>query len=242
MKLKKFIIGGVLLGTVIALTGCGNADISVKTYEKESDEVQKISSIENTNENIIKNTTDSEKITNETKVNTTVNNKSNKSDVQKLKELLSRDWLEGFASKENGKVYFEKLSIADKDIYMIVVSDGGSYNTVYLVGKKNNEYVANKVLQNEQADVMMDMSNQNMFVVESLAELTTELYAIDSNTLTVQKFANSAINPNDGEEYWYVNDQNVSYGKYYSYFDKDNLKSTSTWKLLTKENIEKYIK
>lgn len=231
---RNFIIGGVLFGTVILLTGCGQADVNIKTYEKESDDTQKISSIVNTNVDE----------TNKVEKNTVTDSKLENDDNTKLKELLARDWLADFSSKEreNRKVYFNKVTISGKDIYIVVISDDGSHNTMYLVGKKNDEYVFSKVLENEQSDIMFDASNQNMFVVESLAEFTTELYAIHEDTLTVEKFADSRINPNDGEVYWYVNNQNVSYGRYYSYFNEDNLKSTATWSLLTKENIDKVVK
>ena len=53
MKIKKvslnkrnFIIGGVLIGAMLIFTGCGQADISVKTYEKDNDvEIQGMNEI-----------------------------------------------------------------------------------------------------------------------------------------------------------------------------------------------------
>jgi len=237
MKLRKIInkrmiiISSVLMATMLILTGCGKADINIKMYDKENESaVSNIAKEDDTNSN--KNEVSQEKESEEKSEKNT-----QKSGTTQLREVLSRDWLEGVPSseKKDKKVHFKKISIYEKDLYVVVIEDGGSHNTMYLVAKKDNEYVVKKVLENEQSDILFDMSNQNMFVVES----TTELYAIGADDLTVEKFASSAINPNDGEEYWYVNGKNVSYGRYYSYFDKDNLKSVATWSLLTKENIDK---
>lgn len=48
---RSLLIIGVLLGTMLMLTGCGKAEVSVKTYDKENEvEPSKIASIENTTE------------------------------------------------------------------------------------------------------------------------------------------------------------------------------------------------
>lgn len=46
---RSLLIIGVLLGTMLMLTGCGKAEVSVKTYDKENEvEPSKIASVENT--------------------------------------------------------------------------------------------------------------------------------------------------------------------------------------------------
>ena len=53
---RGMVIIGVLLGTLLILTGCVKANQSVKTYDKENEvDVKQVSSVENTSKNEITN-------------------------------------------------------------------------------------------------------------------------------------------------------------------------------------------
>ncbi len=64
---RGIVIIGVILGTMLMLTGCGKADVGAKTYDKEKDaDIKQISGVENTSSNKVEeNTTEQTKNTTE---------------------------------------------------------------------------------------------------------------------------------------------------------------------------------
>ena len=239
MKLEKKIINkrgiiivSILLGTLFVLTGCGKAEISVKTYDKENEvETSKIAEVENnTNENK----------TEENKVveNKTTEGSKEKNEAEEIKKVIKNtNWRIG-TDPDYVENYLGILNKNGKTIYLIDCVDGtANGHLVYAVMYQDGKVHVSQPISTEYASVAVDYEN-GVIVVTGDVLGNTKLYAINGTEFV--NFAHSEVNTEDGYEYWYVNNQNVSYGRYYGYFDENNLKEFSI--KLTNDNIDKYIK
>ncbi|MBP3708227.1 MAG: hypothetical protein J6J36_06445 [Clostridia bacterium] len=198
-------------------------------------------SVDNGTKNeIVKN---NEKTKNEIVGDETENNKTKIANEEIKKVLKDESWLKENVKFNNGKeeeLTFAKMkNINGNPAYLIIAYDEASYNNnVVLVTYENGKIVVCKqYMEMGAGEVSVDL-NKSIVCYTSDAEGEVEYYNIDNNKFV--KFANTGYNADDGNIYYYVGGENVSYGRYNTLTEDINAVKIET--KLSNENIEKFVK
>lgn len=161
--------------------------------------------------------------------------------------LKDKKWLEdnlypGYYFEDNDikkymEVHFTKISNLDGNpAYLVNVSESmaaGQY--VHVVTYKDGKVYVSKPVTGEYSDTMADVNN-NVVTITNDPTGITSVYKIENGEFV--EFARADLNYNDNTLYYYVNGENVSYGRYKSYIEGCVEITTE----LTNENIDKYVK
>ena len=242
MKKSVKVLIVVLVLIIIGLAGFIVWDkvINIKKDDEKTANSTQNNAVTNSNENVnsVNNTNATQKNDDETKI-------ANEAIKKALKD---KKWLEdniypGYYFEDNTafkklmEVYFTKIkSIDGKPAYLVDVTEtGAASHYVYLITYKDGKVYTSKPVRGEYSIATADV-NRNIVAIENDPTGITSVYNIENNEFV--KFASADLNYNDDTLYYYVNNENVSYGRYKTYIENCVEMSTK----LTDENIDKYVK
>ena len=212
----------------------GDYVLKVNLYDEENT----LKKVENQNENTQNNTDDA---------NNTSEDKTKVANEEIRKALKDKDWLEKniyyrYNSEYNGGkkemiVTFAKVhSIDGNPAYFIDVTERMvDSHSMYLITYKDGKVYLSKPVSGEYSVITADL-NRNIVAIENDPTGITSVYKIENGEFV--EFAKADLNYNDNTLYYYVNGENVSYGRYKSYIEGCVEITTE----LTNENIDKYVK
>lgn len=219
--LKKFVlVGGILVVTLGLLTGCGKKKEETKTYDKENEVVANTTNSQNPNEAIKIALKDENWRKNNILPEYFSNNDEYSKDLQKAT-----------------KIYFAKMSDVDGNpVYLVNVTEGlAGGNYAKAVTYKDGKVVVSKNPATGEYSFLKADTTKNIITITNDPTNQTAVYKIDNNEFV--KFAYSKLNYNDDTLYYYVNDENVSYGRFQDYIENCSELIIE----LTDENIDKYV-
>lgn len=247
MKFRNvLLVGGVVLSTVVLLTGCGKKENKIKNYEKELEKTLNnvASQVENTVNNELKeNKTTENNNNNNTSVNT-ANEAIRKAlkDESWLKENVlpeyfkqSEDW--AIENQKHTDTYFAKMaSINGNPAYLVCSECASGSQYARVVTYKDGKVVASsKTVSGEYSFIKADL-NKHIVTVTNEPTGITSVYRIEGTEFV--KYAKADLDYSNDTLYYYVNDEKVSKEKYEAQI-KDCVEVKTS---LTNENIDKYVK
>lgn len=186
--------------------------------------------------------------------NTNTNNQNENNDETKVANeairnaLKDKKWLENniypeYYFEDNDikkfmEVYFSKIhSINVNPAYIVDVTESmaGSHYARIVTYKDGKVFVSKNPATGECSTLTADL-NRNIIAIENDPTGTTSVYKIENGEFV--EFARADLNYEDDTLYYYVNDENVSYGRYKTYIEDCVGIETK----LTDDNIDKYVK
>ncbi len=209
----------------------GNLVLKVNLYDEENTLKKVKKQSENTQNNTNNTSEDKTKVANE--------------EIRKV--LKDKEWLEKniyyiYNNEQNGGkkdmiVTFAKVHSIDGNpaYFMDVTERMVDSHSMYLVTYKDDKVHLSKSVSGEYSVITADL-NRNIVAIENDPTGITSVYKIENGEFV--EFAKADLNYNDNTLYYYVNGENVSYGRYKTYIE-DCVEITTK---LTNENIDKYVK
>lgn len=256
MKKSSIIILGIIIVLLIAVIGVGglyivkiNQDSNKKIEDLESkigemkNEVQP--SDKNQTENVLKNeviNSDDTSVNNKNEANQAIK-KGLKDDswlekniFEKYKNYYMEQYKENWLTKTKENTRFEKMKNIDGNpVYIVKHNVPWAGEHAWIIMYVNSSIKVIEVPTFDYSTVKVDVE-RNVILTE--ADATGEQRAFIIENGNTKQFAEAKLNKNDNVLYYYVNEQNVSYGKYKGYIE--DCKDITI--KLTDSNIDYYLK